>query len=44
MMTADGVLSALSLLQKAQADVWIGGGRGIDALLGEQTATAATWT
>jgi lincosamide nucleotidyltransferase A/C/D/E len=37
MMTADGVLSALSLLQKAQADVWIGGGWGIDALLGEQT-------
>lgn len=37
MMTADGVLSVLSLLRKAQADIWIGGGWGIDALIGEQT-------
>lgn len=37
MMTADGVLSVLSLLQKARAAVWVGGGWGIDALIGEQT-------
>jgi lincosamide nucleotidyltransferase A/C/D/E len=37
MMTADGVLSVLSLLRKAQTDIWIGGGWGIDALIGEQT-------
>lgn len=39
MMTADGVLSVLSLLRKAQADIeiWIGGGWGIDALVGEQS-------
>ncbi|MFE7269944.1 nucleotidyltransferase domain-containing protein [Streptomyces sp. NPDC057623] len=37
MMTADGVLSVLSLLQQARVAVWIGGGWGIDALLGEQT-------
>ncbi|KMS71427.1 amino acid transporter [Streptomyces viridochromogenes] len=37
MMTADGVLAVLSLFRKAQVAVWIGGGWGIDALLGEQT-------
>ncbi|WP_031478586.1 nucleotidyltransferase domain-containing protein [Streptomyces bicolor] len=36
-MTAGDVLSVLSLLHEARADVWIGGGWGIDALLGEQT-------
>ncbi|WP_328427511.1 nucleotidyltransferase domain-containing protein [Streptomyces sp. NBC_00443] len=37
MMTAGGVLSVLSLLRKARTDIWIGGGWGIDALIGEQT-------
>lgn len=37
MMPADGVLSVLSLIREARADVWIGGGWGIDALIGEQT-------
>ncbi|MEU5921742.1 amino acid transporter [Streptomyces sp. NPDC047141] len=36
-MTADDVLFVLSLLQRAEADVWVGGGWGIDALIGEQT-------
>jgi len=36
-MTADDVLSALAVLRAAEADVWIGGGWGIDALLGEQS-------
>ncbi|MEU5959108.1 amino acid transporter [Streptomyces sp. NPDC047525] len=36
-MTADDVLLVLALLRRAKADVWIGGGWGIDALLGEQT-------
>jgi lincosamide nucleotidyltransferase A/C/D/E len=36
-MTADDVVSVLSLLHGAKADVWIGGGWGIDALVGEQT-------
>lgn len=37
-MTADGVLAVLALLGGAGgADVWIEGGWGIDALLGEQT-------
>ncbi|UPZ33961.1 amino acid transporter [Streptomyces sp. LRE541] len=36
-MTADDVLSALSVLRDAGADVWVGGGWGIDALVGEQT-------
>ncbi|MFE0252549.1 nucleotidyltransferase domain-containing protein [Streptomyces sp. NPDC059010] len=36
-MTADDVLTVLSLLREARADVRIGGGRGIDALVGEQT-------
>ncbi|WP_217237633.1 nucleotidyltransferase domain-containing protein [Streptomyces sp. AC555_RSS877] len=36
-MTADDVLFVLALLRRAKVDVWIGGGWGIDALLGEQT-------
>lgn len=36
-MTAEEVLSVLALLRRAGTDVWIGGGWGIDALLGEQT-------
>ncbi|MDJ1138463.1 nucleotidyltransferase domain-containing protein [Streptomyces iconiensis] len=36
-MTAEDVLSVLNLLRRAEADVWIGGGWGIDALIGEQT-------
>ena len=36
-MTAEDVLSVLTLLRRAEADVWIGGGWGIDALIGEQT-------
>ncbi|MGW0600164.1 nucleotidyltransferase domain-containing protein [Streptomyces sp. NPDC002776] len=36
-MTAEDVLSVLTLLRRAEVDVWIGGGWGIDALLGEQT-------
>lgn len=36
-MTADDVLSVLALARRAGADVWIAGGWGIDALLGEQT-------
>lgn len=34
---ADEVLFVLELLRRAEADVWIGGGWGIDALIGEQT-------
>jgi lincosamide nucleotidyltransferase A/C/D/E len=36
-MTAEDVLSILAILDRAGAEVWIGGGWGIDALLGEQT-------
>jgi lincosamide nucleotidyltransferase A/C/D/E len=36
-MTGDDVLEILDTLRKAGTDVWIGGGWGIDALLGEQT-------
>ncbi len=36
-MTADDVLFVLALLRQAKVDVWIGGGWGIDALIGEQT-------
>lgn len=36
-MAADGVLSVLSLLRRARTDIWIGGGWGVDALIGEQT-------
>jgi lincosamide nucleotidyltransferase A/C/D/E len=36
-MTADHVLAVLALLRKAGADIWVGGGWGIDALVSEQT-------
>jgi lincosamide nucleotidyltransferase A/C/D/E len=36
-MTPEDVLSVLTLLRRADVDVWIGGGWGIDALIGEQT-------
>ena len=36
-MGADDVLFILAVLRQANADVWIGGGWGIDALVGEQT-------
>ncbi|WP_018530796.1 MULTISPECIES: hypothetical protein [unclassified Streptomyces] len=36
-MTAEDVVTVLTLLRRAGADVWIGGGWGIDALVGEQT-------
>ncbi|NJP73426.1 amino acid transporter [Streptomyces sp. C1-2] len=37
MMTADDVLSVLAMLRNADVDIWIGGGWGIDALVGQQT-------
>ncbi len=36
-MTPEDVLSVLALLRRAGTDAWIGGGWGIDALVGEQT-------
>jgi lincosamide nucleotidyltransferase A/C/D/E len=36
-MTADDVLSVLAMLRQADVDIWIGGGWGVDALVGEQT-------
>ncbi|MFJ8533275.1 nucleotidyltransferase domain-containing protein [Streptomyces sp. NPDC093591] len=36
-MTADDVLTVLALLREAETDIWVGGGWGIDALLGKQT-------
>jgi lincosamide nucleotidyltransferase A/C/D/E len=36
-MTADDVLFVLGLLRRARVEVWIGGGWGIDALVGEET-------
>jgi lincosamide nucleotidyltransferase A/C/D/E len=36
-MTADDVLSLLTVLRAVDVDIWIGGGWGIDALVGEQT-------
>ncbi|MER7977357.1 amino acid transporter [Streptomyces sp. NPDC095817] len=36
-MTGDDVLEILGVLRAAGTDVWIGGGWGIDALLGRQT-------
>ncbi|MEU3980587.1 amino acid transporter [Streptomyces sp. NPDC026672] len=36
-MTADDVLFVLDLLRRAETDVWVGGGWGIDALIGERT-------
>jgi lincosamide nucleotidyltransferase A/C/D/E len=35
-MSADDVLSVMTLLRAAEVDVWIGGGWGIDALLGRE--------
>ena len=37
MMTADGVLAILAGLRQAKVEFWIGGGWGIDALVGQQT-------
>ncbi|CAM5258858.1 Lincosamide resistance protein [Streptomyces tendae] len=37
MMTADDVLSILTVLRRVGVDIWIGGGWGIDALVGKQT-------
>nr|BFD86919.1 aminoglycoside nucleotidyltransferase [Streptomyces sp. Xyl84] len=36
-MTADDVLSILGVLRNAGLDFWVGGGWGIDALVGRQT-------
>ncbi|XVS67500.1 nucleotidyltransferase domain-containing protein [Actinosynnema sp. CA-299493] len=36
-MTGDDVLEVLDVLRRAGGDVWIGGGWGVDALLGRQT-------
>lgn len=36
-MTTEDVLDILSVLGRADAEVWIGGGWGIDALIGRQT-------
>jgi lincosamide nucleotidyltransferase A/C/D/E len=36
-MSADDVLSVMTALRAAGVDVWIGGGWGIDALLGQET-------
>lgn len=36
-MQAEDVLSVLAPLRKANADIWIGGGWGIDALAGRRT-------
>src|ERR1700688_2006297 len=36
-MTAEDALSVLAVLRKADVGVWIAGGWGIDARLGEQT-------
>jgi lincosamide nucleotidyltransferase A/C/D/E len=36
-MTAEDVLSVLAVLREAAVDIWIGGGWGVDALVGEQT-------
>jgi lincosamide nucleotidyltransferase A/C/D/E len=36
-MTSEGVRAVLALLRRAGTDVWIGGGWGIDALVGEET-------
>ncbi|MFH8462693.1 nucleotidyltransferase domain-containing protein [Streptomyces sp. NPDC017991] len=36
-MTADDVLSVLAVLREAAVDVWVGGGWGVDALVGEET-------
>jgi lincosamide nucleotidyltransferase A/C/D/E len=36
-MQADDVLSILAMLRSAGTDIWVGGGWGIDALVGRQT-------
>lgn len=36
-MTADDVLEILGWLQPVNVDIWIGGGWGVDALVGKQT-------
>ena len=36
-MTSHDVLGVLAVLRRAEVDVWVGGGWGIDALVGEQT-------
>lgn len=36
-MTADDVLSVLARLRAAGAEIWVGGGWGIDALVGRET-------
>ncbi|GGX56007.1 nucleotidyltransferase domain-containing protein [Streptomyces fructofermentans] len=36
-MTADDVLTVLAVLRGAGTEVWVGGGWGVDALVGEQT-------
>ncbi|SDS25565.1 nucleotidyltransferase domain-containing protein [Microlunatus soli] len=36
-MTAEDVLGVLAVLQQADTEVWVGGGWGIDALIGRQT-------
>lgn len=36
-MTAEDVVSVLSVLREAGVEVWIGGGWGIDALVGKET-------
>ncbi|MFF0273926.1 nucleotidyltransferase domain-containing protein [Streptomyces sp. NPDC004330] len=36
-MSADDVRAVLDLLRRAGADVWTGGGWGVDALIGEQS-------
>ncbi|NNN38310.1 amino acid transporter [Streptomyces sp. S3(2020)] len=37
MMSADEVLFVLDVLRRARVEVWVGGGWGVDALVGEQT-------
>jgi lincosamide nucleotidyltransferase A/C/D/E len=37
MMGADAVVEVLATLQKASVQIWLDGGWGVDALLGEQT-------
>lgn len=37
MMSADAVVEVLAMLEKASVQIWLDGGWGVDALLGEQT-------
>jgi lincosamide nucleotidyltransferase A/C/D/E len=41
MMNTDAVLRVLATLEKARVQVWLDGGWGVDALLGEQTRNHA---